>query len=59
MDNLQQIVVQINNTPDVRSILQYGTNFLPESQILIKYDELSEEEKKIWDNFINMLTNKV
>lgn len=59
MDNLQQIVVQLTNSPDIRSILQYGNSFLPESQNLIKYEDLSPEEKEIWDNFIEMLKNKI
>jgi hypothetical protein len=58
MKNLQQIVIQITNSPEVRSILQYGDDFIPESQTLVKYDDLTREEKVVWDNFINMITSK-
>jgi hypothetical protein len=59
MKDLQQIVVQLTNSPDVRSILQYGNDFLPESQTLVKYDDLNQDERDIWDNFILMLKTKV
>lgn len=58
MDNLQQIVIQITNSPDVRAILQYGDGFLPDSQTLTKYDDLTEDQKRIWDQFMTMITTK-
>ena len=58
MENLQQIVVQITTNHEVRSIAQYGIDFLPSSQVFIKYDELNENEKTIWDNFVNMIKDK-
>jgi len=58
MENLQQIVVQINNVPEIRTIVQYGTDFLPNSQKIVKYGELTIEEKMIWDNFIDLVVNK-
>lgn len=58
MDKLQQIVIQITNSPDVRAILQYGDGFLPDSQTLIKYDDLTDDQKRIWVQFVNMLSGK-
>jgi hypothetical protein len=58
MENLQQLVVQINNVPEIRTIVQYGTDFLPNSQKIVKYEELTIEEKVIWDNFIDLMVNK-
>ncbi len=58
MENLQQIVVQITTSEEKRAIAQFGTGMIPEDQFFIKYDELTEEEKLVWDNFIEMIKNK-
>lgn len=58
MENLQQLVIQLTTSPEVRVLLQFGTDFLPQSQTIINYEELSLDEKEIWDNFINMLKNR-
>lgn len=58
MENLQQIVVQETTAPYVRALAQYGTSFMPENQIEVIYSELTEEEKIIWDSFIEMIKTK-
>ena len=58
MENLQQIVVQETTAPYVRALAQYGTSFMPETQIEVIYSELSEEEKAIWNSFITMIKTK-
>lgn len=58
MENLQQIVVQETTSPYVRSLAQYGTGFMPENQVEIIYSELTEQEKLIWDSFVNMIKSK-
>lgn len=58
MENLQQIVLQETTAPFVRALAQYGSGFIPENQVEIIYSELTEEEKIIWDNFVNMIKNK-
>lgn len=58
MDNLQQIVLQETTAPFVRALAQYGTGFMPESQVEIIYSELTKEEKIIWDNFVKMIKLK-
>ena len=58
MENLQQIVVQETTAPYVRALAQYGTSFMPETQIEVIYSELTEEEKAIWDAFITMIKTK-
>ena len=58
MENLQQIVVQETTAPYVRALAQYGTEFMPESQIEIIYSDLSEEEQVIWDAFVTMIKSK-
>jgi hypothetical protein len=58
MENLQQIVLQETTAPFVRALAQYGTGLMPESQIEIIYSELSEEEKAIWDAFVQMILSK-
>lgn len=55
MENLQQIVVQETTALYRRALAQYGSDFLPEEQIEIKYDDLSEEQKKCYDDFIEMI----
>ena len=58
MENLQQIVLQETTAPFVRALAQYGSGFIPENQIEIIYSELTDEEKIIWDNFVNMVKSK-
>ena len=58
MENLQQIVVQETTAPYVRALAQYGTSFMPETQIEVIYSELTEEEKAIWNSFITMIKTK-
>jgi hypothetical protein len=58
MENLQQIVVQETTAPYVRALAQYGTSFMPETQIEVIYSELSVEERAIWDAFITMIKSK-
>jgi len=58
MENLQQIVVQLTTAPFERALAQYGTSFMPETQIEVIYSELSDSEKAIWDTFINMIKTK-
>lgn len=58
MDNLQQIVVQETTAPYVRALAQYGTGFIPETQVEVVYDDLSQDEKDIWDAFVEMIKTK-
>lgn len=58
MNNLQQIVVQETTAPFVRALAQYGTEFIPETQIEVVYDELNSQEKAIWDSFVEMIKSK-
>jgi len=58
MENLQQIVVQLTTAPFERALAQYGTDFIPETQIEIIYSELSKEEKVIFDTFVEMIKTK-
>jgi len=58
MENLQQIVVQLTTAPFERALAQYGTSFMPETQIEVIYSELSVEDKAIWDAFITMIKTK-
>ena len=58
MENLQQIVVQETTAQYVRALAQYGTSFMPETQIEVIYSELTEEEKVIWNAFITMIKTK-
>lgn len=58
MDNLQQIVLQETTAPFVRALAQYGTGFIPETQIEVIYDDLTQAEKKIWDAFVTMIKTK-
>jgi hypothetical protein len=55
MENLQQIVVQETTAPFRRALAQYGSDFLPEEQIEITYDNLSQDQKKCYDDFIEMI----
>lgn len=58
MDNLQQIVLQETTAPYVRALAQYGTGFIPETQVEVVYSELSDEEKATWDSFVTMIKSK-
>ena len=58
MENLQQIVLQETTSPYVRSLAQYGEGFMPEKQVEVIYSDLTEEEKLIWDSFVNMIKSK-
>jgi hypothetical protein len=55
MENLQQIVVQITTAPIVRALAQYGTEQMPTEQKEIIYDDLSKEQKEIFDSFVEMI----
>jgi hypothetical protein len=55
MENLQQIVLQITTAPMVRALAQYGTEQMPTEQKEIIYDDLSKEQKKVFDAFIEMV----
>jgi hypothetical protein len=58
MENLQQIVLQETTAPFVRALAQYGTDFMPESQVEVIYAELSDDDKAIWDAFVTMIKSK-
>ena len=58
MDNLQQIVVQLTTSEYKRSLAQYGESIIPDNQIEIVYSNLSQEDKKIWDDFVLMIKSK-
>lgn len=58
MDNLQQIVVQETTAPYKRALAQYGTGFIPESQVEVIYDDLTAQEKAVYDAFVNMIKTK-
>ena len=58
MENLQQIVVQETTSTYVRALAQYGTSFMPETQVEVIYSELTEEEKGVWDAFVTMIKTK-
>lgn len=58
MENLQQIVIQETTAPFVRALAQYGTGFIPETQVEIIYAELNDQDKIIWDNFVSMIKSK-
>jgi hypothetical protein len=58
MENLQQIVVQETTSTYVRALAQYGTSFMPETQIEVIYSELSVEDQAIWDAFVTMIKTK-
>lgn len=60
-DNIRQIVVQITSSRKVRGIVQYEmdeeTDELPEQKI-INFEDLTNQEKEVWDSFVNLLKNK-
>jgi hypothetical protein len=55
MENLQQIVVQISTAPIVRALAQFGENDILNNQKEIVYSDLSNEQKLIFDSFIEMI----
>ena len=58
MDNLQQIVVQETTTEEKRALAQYGKGIMPDVQKEIIYSELNEQEKGVYDAFIEMIKSK-
>jgi len=60
MENINQIVVQLteNVCPIVRALAQYGSDIYQPNQYEVIYSELTNDEKIIWDNFVEMITNK-
>ena len=60
MENLNQIVVQLteNVCPIVRALAQYGSDIYQPNQYEVIYSELTDDEKKIWDDFVNMIKTK-
>ncbi len=58
MKNLQQIVLQETTAPFIRALAQYGNGFIPEEQTEIKYEDLTQQEKDVWDAFVNMIKTK-
>jgi hypothetical protein len=58
MDNLQQIVIQETTAPFVRALAQYGTGFIPETQIEVIYNDLNDQDKATWDAFVTMIKTK-
>jgi hypothetical protein len=58
MENLQQIVIQETTAPFVRALAQYGTGFIPETQIEVIYDDLDDQDKATWDAFVTMIKTK-
>jgi hypothetical protein len=58
METLQQIVVQETTAPYVRSLAQYGTGIIPDRQIEVIYDDLSVEDKAVYDAFIELIKSK-
>lgn len=58
MNDLQQIVVQETTAPYKRALAQYGTGMVPESQVEVVYDDLTAQEKAVYDAFIDMIKSK-
>jgi hypothetical protein len=58
MGTLQQIVVQETTSESRRSLAQYGEGVVPSRQVDIFYEELTPTEKKIWDDFIELVKSK-
>jgi hypothetical protein len=58
MENLQQVVVQLTTAPMVRALAQYGDDLIPTAQKEVIYSELSDEEKAVWNAFIEMILSK-
>lgn len=58
MNDLQQIVIQETTAPYKRALAQYGTGFMPETQVEVKYEDLNVTEKAVYDAFIEMIKTK-
>lgn len=58
METLNQIVVQLTTAPFERALAQYGEIYTP-TQVEIIYSDLSEEEKLIWDAYVDMIKTKL
>jgi len=60
MENVNQIVVQLTEIacPIVRALAQYGTDIYQPQQVEIIYEQLTNEEKIIWEKFIHMIESK-
>lgn len=58
MEDLNQVVIQLTTAPHVRALAQYGVDQMPSNQVEIIYDNLSAEEKEIFDAFIDMIKTK-
>lgn len=57
MENLQQIVVQLTTAPLVRALAQYGENEVLNTQKEIIYSELTNEQRLIFDSFVEMINS--
>jgi len=57
-DKLKQIVIQKDDTMGDRVLVQYGQGLLAESQNIINYVDLTDDEKEIWIGFVDMITKK-
>ena len=57
-DKLKQIVIQKDNIMGDRVLVQYGQGLLAESQNIINYVDLTDDEKEIWISFVDMITKK-
>jgi hypothetical protein len=55
MEELNQIVVQLTTAPIVRALAQYGNDLMPLEQKEIVYNDLSKEQKVIFDSFVEMI----
>lgn len=58
MNDLQQIVVQETTAPYKRALAQYGTGIVPDQQVEIIYDDLTAQEKAVYDAFVDMIKTK-
>jgi hypothetical protein len=60
MENINQIVIQLTEItcPIVRALAQYGSDIYQPQQYEVIYSELTDNEKIIWDNFMEMIKNK-
>tara|TARA_B100001287_G_C22579176_1_gene480109 strand:- start:520 stop:732 length:213 start_codon:yes stop_codon:yes gene_type:complete len=56
MENkLKQIVIQKDKNGVDRVLVQYGQGFLAQEQNIANYSDLNDEEKMVWDSFVNMI----
>jgi len=58
MDTLQQIIVQETTASEKRSLAQYGSGIIPDRQVEVIYDDLTVEEKAVYDAFIELIKSK-